>query len=119
MLAVISTIEDDDQKRVVEQWYRQYYRIMLKEAYNIINDEEIAKDMVNEAFVKILRNYEHIVKIEEKSKKLGKKCSKIGVYFVGIIRSVSIDYLRKQKLSPKTVEFDFEVMMDSQIIDGK
>lgn len=88
MLQIILAIEDDNQRREVEQWYITYYKMMRKLAYDIVLDLDLAEDMVNNAFIKIINNYGKISTLN---------CSKMTDYFVKTIKSVSIDYLRKHK----------------------
>ena len=63
MLAIIEDIENEDKKSILSNWYKKYNRIMRKKAYDIIGDYHTANDMVNEAFIKIIRNFEKINKL--------------------------------------------------------
>ena len=58
MLAIIEDIENEDKKSILSDWYKKYNRIMRKKAYYIIGDYHTANDMVNEAFIKIIQNFE-------------------------------------------------------------
>lgn len=97
MIAIIEAMENDKNKEIVTEWYIEYNKLMLKIAYDIVGDYHIANDMVNEAFIKIIKNF---------SKIFGFTCSQRAVYFVSTIRSVSIDYLRKHKKEIKLIDFD-------------
>lgn len=97
MIAAILAIEDDDQRRLVEQWYRKYYKIMRKKAYDIVQDSDVANDMVNEAFIKIINNFEKISTLN---------CSKMLCYFVGTIR----------KAGPEITKEDFEELMEDNLL---
>ena len=57
MLAVILALEGDDQRQEVEQWYNIYYRLMYKTAYESVKDVNIVEDLINEAFIRIIKNY--------------------------------------------------------------
>lgn len=105
MLAIIDAIEDDSDRELLTEWYQEFYRIMRKKSYDIIGDYHLANDMVNEAFIKIIRNIEKIKQLN---------CSERAFYFVSTIRSVSIDYLRKKNIESKyvnqyKVEEDYEL----------
>lgn len=102
MLAIILAIEDEDQRREVEQWYITYYKMMRKIAYDIVQDLDLAEDMVNSAFIRIIKNYEKIYSLD---------CYKRVDYFVKTIKSVSIDYLRKNN-KMKELPYDEEVAND-------
>lgn len=58
MLAIIEEIRNEDEKSILSDWYKKYNRIMRKKAYDIIVDYHTANDMVNEAFIKIIQNFE-------------------------------------------------------------
>ena len=60
MLAIIEEIRNEDEKSILSDWYKKYNRIMRKKAYDIIVDYHTANDMVNEAFIKIIQNFEKI-----------------------------------------------------------
>jgi RNA polymerase sigma-70 factor (ECF subfamily) len=95
MLAIIEDIENEDKKSILSDWYKKYNRIMRKKAYYIIGDYHTANDMVNEAFIKIIQNFEKINKLN---------CHARSYYFVITIRSVCIDYLRKNKIKSNMSE---------------
>ena len=63
MLAIIEEIRNEDEKSIISDWYKKYNRIMRKKAYDIIGDYHTANDMVNEAFIKIIQNFEKINKL--------------------------------------------------------
>lgn len=94
MLAIIESIENDGDRALLTEWYKEFYKIMRKKAYDMIGDYHLANDMVNEAFIKIIRNIEKIKELNSSERVF---------YFVSTIRSVSIDYLRKKKIESKYV----------------
>lgn len=95
MLAIIEAVENEDDRKLLTEWYLEFNKIMRKKAYDIIKDYDLANDMVNEAFIKIIKNIEKIKELN---------CHGRAVYFVSTIRSVSIDYLRKKKIELQHVE---------------
>lgn len=95
MLAIIEAVEKEDDRTLLTEWYLEFNKIMRKKAYDIIKDYDLASDMVNEAFIKIIKNIEKIKELN---------CHGRAVYFVSTIRSVSIDYLRKKKIELQHVE---------------
>ena len=94
MLAIIEDIENEDKKSILSDWYKKYNRIMRKKAYYI-----------NEAFIKIIQNFEKINKLN---------CHARSYYFVITIRSVCIDYLRKNKIKSKYLD---EYVTEEQVIN--
>lgn len=75
--------------KMFNEWYAQFVYF----AYYFINDAEICKDIVSDAFEYLWRNYD---KIEEATAK---------TYLYTIIRTRCIDYLRKQNIHEEYVEF--------------
>ncbi len=67
--------------KMFNEWYAQFVYF----AYYFINDAEVCRDIVSDAFEYLWRNYE---KIEEATAK---------TYLYTIIRTRCIDYLRKAK----------------------
>ena len=61
--------------------------------------------MANEAFIKIIQNFEKINKLN---------CHARSYYFVITIRSVCIDYLRKNKIKSKYLD---EYVTEEQVIN--
>ena len=110
MIAIISAIEDDDERLTVERWYRRYYGLMYKKAYALSNDENIAHEMINEAFIKIINNYDKIEKLNDFQRV---------AYFVCTINSVTIDYLRKIGREELVNIDDFENFMERNITEEK
>lgn len=96
MLAVIENTKDEETKKILTEWYIEYYNIMRKEAYDIVHDYHIANDMVNEAFIRIIKNFSKILPIP---------CSEKVYYFVYIIRNISRDYMRKYKKTSEFIDF--------------
>ena len=45
MIAIISAIEDDDERLTVERWYRRYYGLMFDKAFALSNDENITESV--------------------------------------------------------------------------
>lgn len=75
--------------KMFNEWYAQFVYF----AYYFINDVEVCKDIVSDAFEYLWRNYD---KIEEATAK---------TYLYTIIRTRCIDYLRKQNIHEEYVEF--------------
>lgn len=107
MLAAISAVEDDDERRIVGQWYKKYYGFLYRKAYSIVKKSDLAEDMVNEAFIKIIKNFKTIVKLN---------ANKRTAYFAGTIKSVALDYIRKKQTEIGTLDEDFETVMEYNVV---
>lgn len=79
--------------RMFREWYAQFFYF----AYHFINDAEVCKDIVSDAFEYLWRNYD---KIEE---------STVKAYLYTIIRTRCIDYLRRQNIHEEYLEFTSQV----------
>ncbi len=75
--------------RMFSEWYAQ----MVYFAYYFVNDGEVAKDVVSDAFEYLWRNFG---KIEQSTAK---------TYLYSVIRARCIDHLRKQDIHERYVEF--------------
>jgi RNA polymerase sigma-70 factor (ECF subfamily) len=76
----------------LEALYKEHISSMYKVARSILNDEYLAQDAVQEAFINIFNNLEKISQTD---------CNKMRALFVIIVRNVSIDIyrLRKKEIS--------------------
>lgn len=79
---------NEAKEQIVSQWYREYSRLLLKKSYEILGDYHMAKDMVQETFIKIIKNFEKVNNLSEAAR---------SVYFVSINKTVCLDYIRKYK----------------------
>ena len=103
MLIIFAAIQKKENRSRLEALYEEHASWMYKVAYRILNDEHLAQDAVQEAFINISNNLEKII---------GTDCNKIKALFVIIVRNVSIDIYRLRKkqysVSIEEIEEDFE-----------
>lgn len=88
MLIIYAAISNKENRSRLKALYEEHASWMYKTAYRILNDEHLAQDAVQEAFINISNNLEKIIGID---------CNKIRALFVIIIRNVSIDIYRLRK----------------------
>ena len=88
MLIIFAAIQNKENRRRLEALYEEHASRMYKVAYRILNDEHLAQDAVQEAFINISNNLEKII---------GNNCNKLRALFVIIVRNVSIDIYRLRK----------------------
>lgn len=101
-----------DDRATFDKMFNEWYAQFVYFAYYFINDAEVCRDIVSDAFEYLWRNYE---KIEEATAK---------TYLYTIIRTRCIDYLRKQNIHEEYVEFtsqltDKMIEVDSQHSDSR
>lgn len=75
-------------RKRVEQLYDEYKNVMFGTALGIVKDTAQAEDIVQFAFLRIIK---HIEKLS------GLPCNELKGYIVLIIKNLSIDFLRKRK----------------------
>lgn len=95
MLALLNTLPHKYRSKVEELYY-EYKDVMLYVAMGIVKEKELAQDIVQLAFIRIIK---HIEKIDGLSDK------EVKGYIVFIVRNLAIDHIRKQKRE-KTVSYD-------------
>ena len=83
MLIIFAAIQNKENRSRLEALYEEHASRMYKVAYRILNDEHLAQDAVQEAFINISNNLEKII---------GTDCNKIKALFVIIVRNVSSSY---------------------------
>ena len=95
MLAVIEYIENESDREKVAQWYIKYQNIMNKIVYDMTSDYDIAPDMINETFVKIIRHLDIVLSLDDPER---------NVYMMNTLKNTVIDYLKKQNKRGKTID---------------
>lgn len=85
MLTAILAIQNDDNRKKVENIYEFYRGTMIYVAKNILYDEHQAEDAVVESIIKIIK---HIDKINEID------CPQTRAFVVIIVRNTALDMLR-------------------------
>ncbi len=87
LIIYLSRLETEEDKHIFIELHDEYNTIMYKKAYAILKDSSLEEDVVQESFIRILKNFEKIEK---------KKCPQTRKYFVNIVRNISIDMYRKR-----------------------
>ena len=84
-----------------EQFYKDTYMTYYYLAFNILEDEELSKDMVSDSFEYVWHNHrrESIRNWES--------------YMYSTVRNRCIDYLRKQEVKKKYADFHARMLADS------
>lgn len=116
LMIYLSMLDTEEDKDIFMQLHDEYSQVMYKKAYAILKDSSLAEDAVQESFIRILKNFDKVIK---------KKCPQTRKYFVNIVRSVSIDVYRKRK-KQQILSFDElegtmvdEFANTEEILEGK
>ena len=89
----MSILKKDGEKEAFERLYKQYSRLMLWKAKQILGNDEDAEDCVQTAFIRVLRNFSYIEK---------NISTKTANQLVIITRNIAIDMLRKRSREETT-----------------
>lgn len=84
----LAMLDTDEGKSVLEKLYNEYKGLMLKVAYDILGDYDLANDALHTAFLKIVN---HLQKINTFS------CPKTKAYLVIVIENVAKDMYNTRK----------------------
>ena len=101
-----------DDRATFDKMFNEWYAQFVYFAYYFINDAEVCRDIVSDAFEYLWRNYDKIEEVTAKT------------YLYTIIRTRCIDYLRKQNIHEEYVEFTSQLInkikeSDSQQPDSR
>jgi RNA polymerase sigma-70 factor (ECF subfamily) len=83
-----TTIDSKEDKIKIEELYKTYRGLMLHIAMQILKDRELAEDVLSDSIIKIIRHREKIFSLN---------CYQQQLYIVNIIKTTSLDLLKKLK----------------------
>lgn len=93
MLAILlQLIDDPEDKQKFEQLYSRYERLMFVVAKDILKDPYKAEDAVNDAFIKIINNFEKIGSADSPRTKR---------FVVIVVRNICFNALKRKKRRPE------------------
>lgn len=89
--SLITTIDSKEDKIKLEELYKKYRGLMLHIAVQTLKDKELAEDVLSDSVIKIIRHRQKI---------FGLNCYQQRLYIVNIIKTTSLDLLKKMKNNP-------------------
>lgn len=109
ILFLLSSIENDTDREFMMRMYQDYYPLMRSKAYGIVRESAIVDDLINDACVRLFGKISLL---------RGFDCCKMAAYIVYTVRSVSVDYIRRQSTQNKRAHAglttdEFENIADS------
>lgn len=108
---MILAIENDDDRTLVIDIYLKYRKLMYSVAMQIVQDHQIAEDMVMAAIADMIDKIEVLRKIQ--------RC-RMRSYVASIVRNDSIDYVRKRNRQGKYAFLpDDEELMNKVASEGE
>ncbi len=93
VLMVIAGLPDND-KDFMLNFYKEYYGLVRKTIYNITHDMNILEDLINDTFLKLIKNIPTLRTLESHS---------AATYVVYTARSVAINYIERRKVQNKHI----------------
>ncbi len=108
ILGVIESIENDEQRLLIEKLYRKYSAWVLKIAYEIVQNYDTAKDILNDTFIRLIQYVDVLMEIEE---------YKIGSYVKQTTYRCAYTYMSKEKHEREKVEKWIQIKEDAADID--
>ena len=98
LLMCLALIDGEDRKALFEEFFHRYQLRLYCVALNILQNQALAEEAVQEAFLRIARQFEKFLEIYENN------CREIGPWAVTIVKNVSLDILKKEGRSGELSE---------------
>ncbi len=105
LTSLLLLIDTPEERNRFEQLYHEYERLMFYVAKKRLGDDHLAEDAVNEAFIRIFKNFDKIEEIV---------CPRTKKYVVVIVRNVCADiYARRHKDNEFSAGDDLEYLAET------
>ncbi len=103
--SLLMLIDSPEDKSRFEKMYNEYERLLFYVARKRLGDNHLAEDAVNEAFIRIIKNFDKIEKII---------CPRTKKYVVVIVRNVCADiYAKRHRIDEFFAGDEIEYISDS------
>ena len=66
LMIYLSMLDTEEDKDIFMQLHDEYSQVMYKKAYAILKDSSLAEDAVQESFIRIVKNFDKIIKKRRK-----------------------------------------------------
>ncbi len=109
MFVYLTLLDTQEEKSKFERIYIHYRQLMFYIAKNILDDEFLSEDAVHDAFINIAKSLENISDAI---------CPRTKRYVVIIVRNISLNMLKKQKLS-EDIEDMGEYISDELVLEDE
>lgn len=95
--AALDAIENEYERTFIADLYSKYYTFAKARAKSILDDEDAAEEVVQEAFIKLIENVKTIMRFNK---------DVLYMYTMTSVKNLAIDYFRKRN-HDKEYRFDF------------
>lgn len=94
----IASIPDDNEREFVTELYMRFYSPMFTKAFAMVSDREIAEEIVQETFLRIVKSAPRIMRIVPQ---------KQPYFLMTVLRNTAVDFLRE--LNRRGEHFSFSL----------
>lgn len=109
MIAVlIANIEDDFERNFISRIYSEFYDEMKYRAYEIVFNMNDAEEIVDETFVRLIRNAKTVMRIDNK---------KLPAYLIISVKNVAINFKKRKEYEKKNTVYKLDI--DNEIINSE
>ena len=84
----IATIDNNEERIKIEELYKKYRGLIVYVAIQILKDKDLAEDVLSDSVIKIIRHRKKIFEMN---------CYQERLYIVNIVKTTSLDLLKKMK----------------------
>lgn len=92
MIVMLAALADSDDRALILDLYQDHYSLVRKVIYGITRDASSVEDLINDTFVKLIRNISVLRTLN---------CRKTVAYLVYTARSVAIDFIIRRAVQNK------------------
>lgn len=102
----MALIDDEDDKKAFEKLYYEKRNLMYAVAFRILNNESLAEEAVNDAFLSVARNFQTVGRLS---------AHKLQKYLIITSRNAANMILRKEKNALDELPLEDEYVSDEDI----
>ena len=107
MLILYMMIDDPDDRKSFERFYKKYTTKVYSIAMSIIKNEQLAEDAAANTFFYFAKNYDKIKSIDE---------SKIERYIYIVSKNKAFDILKAERRGIEMMEYNDEIMLTNDYV---
>jgi RNA polymerase sigma-70 factor (ECF subfamily) len=96
---IILAIKDDGDREFMITVYTELHPLMKSTAFQIVNDNGIAEDIIQDTVIELIENLKMI---------RGYELKRLVSYIKSVTKNNSLDYCRKKKLESKHTQYTFD-----------
>ena len=107
---VFLLIEEEDDRRFLEDAYTRYHRLMYAQALQILHDSQRAEDAVSDALLSLIKKISLLRSLD---------CNKLRSYIVITVKHTAINHFNRGKRESLTLDADIEDLAGGRAVDER